>query len=193
MRIVLLCLIGFVSAAHAQSTPRCGAEAGNSDCQVTTADVDRFCNFVSAKTRSREQGRFTFSAEQWLWQMSGARVGLDSDSLAKMKIQRLWRANRAAFECHTTRMDGDILSIAVRSNFPELLEFLYYDYDLDLNYVDRLRNGTVLDYVSSEIARLEQSGLRDSDAVKSLRGYYNTFRNDLGVSTPPSFVSSAIH
>lgn len=179
--LLAIVFIGIAPRIQAQTTQRCDGKASYASCQIVDNDITTLCNFVSGKTPTPSSDqRFNFSAESWLWRMAGAHPDIDNDDVAKTKIQRMWQANRPAFTCNTSRMTGDLFSIAIRSNFPQFLELLHFNYDVDLSYAHP-KDGTVLDFLASEIRRFEESGLGRSETAEALRGLYDTFRKEFRI------------
>lgn len=163
-------------ALYAQSPQPCDGKASYAECEVTRVNVRRLCNFVSGKSLEDPDEVFQFAAETALWEMSGAKLNVDSPEQATRKIQRMWDRHKSGLTCNTTRMFGNVLQIAVNSAFPEFIEMLEWKYGLDMNFIDPSTGRTVLDFVQSEIRRLEDSGLGESAHARTLRGYYKSFR-----------------
>lgn len=137
--------------------------------------IGQLCAFVSARSPDRNPD----SPHDFAYQTSlyrGASVDLDRDDVQEVrrKMQVWWDRYGQQVNCNAVNFNvpnGNILKFAVSRRFDDFINDVA-DWGVNLNYVDRTDNRTVLDYIEDEIVRLDGTA-----AERTLRRYYRTLRD----------------
>jgi hypothetical protein len=83
------------------------------------------------------------------------KIGTDDEGTVNRKVQAMWSASRANLNCDSVQFDvsgGNVLKFAVSTKFDQFIEDAIW-WGVDLNWVDKIDNRTVLDYVTYQIEK----------------------------------------
>lgn len=132
------------------------------DCpKPTEKQVTTVCNSIYAKKDAMEGSQFGFQFQEDLWEMSCAKVGVDTPEQAKKKIQCMWNKYKEEFRCYghsdVTLHNANVLKFSVDTGYSEFLFTAIKKYELDVNFKDPTDNKTILDFVESELAFYRKS------------------------------------
>ena len=139
-------------------------------------------------TKEKVEGTATdtveYIYEQRLWEMSGAKMGVDNEENAKKKIQLWWNKNKTKCNCSTVGFipNGNILKFALAQSLPSFVEALVLNYELDINFIDPVDSRNVLDYINDEIERLKKGSFSKS----SIEVYESYKESLIGLGAKPS-------
>lgn len=162
--IALMLILG--TAAFAQGEPPIPSKT----------DLDQFCLNVTLKTKAPEkyEDKFTYLFEKRFFQLAGMDLDNETVEAAKPKMQRWWDKYKTKLTCNALGFNvpmGNLLKYAIDRPFMNILYFAG-EHELDINFIDPADQKTVLDYVNSEMIRIEMppftektSHLREVKAV----------------------------
>jgi hypothetical protein len=153
--LFLFLLIAFTSQAQEKKAEVC-------DCpQPTEKQFETVCNSIYAKKDAIEGSLFGFQFQEDLWEMSCAKVGVDTPEQAKNKIKCMWNKYKVEFRCYghsdVTLHNANVLKFSVDTGFSEFLFTTVKKYELNVNFKDPTDNKTILDFVESELAFYRKS------------------------------------
>ena len=97
----------------------------------------------------------------------------DTGGTVNKKVRAMWSASRDKLKCESVQFDvtgGNILKYAVSTKFDEFISDAIW-WGVDLNWVDKSDDRTVLDYVSFQI---EQNKGKNIESLYA--NYYKTLR-----------------
>jgi hypothetical protein len=150
--LLIICLLvttTFTSQAQEKKVEDC-------DCpKPSQKQFTRVCNSIYAKKDAIEGSQFGFQFQEDLWEMSCAKVGVDTPEQAKRKIQCMWNKYKEEFRCDAhsdvTLSNANVLKFSVDTGFPAFLITAIKKYELDVNFKDLTDNKTILDFVESQL------------------------------------------
>lgn len=147
--LFLFLIIAFASQAQDKKAEDCNCPKP-SQKQFTTV-----CNSIYAKKDAIEGSQFGFQFQEDLWEMSCAKVGIDSPEQAKRKIQCMWNKYKEEFRCDghsdVTLDNANVLKFSVDTGFSEFLFAAVKKYELDVNFKDPTDGKTILDFVEAQL------------------------------------------
>jgi hypothetical protein len=147
--LFLLLIIAFTTQAQEKKVDDC-------DCpKPTKKQFTYVCNSIYAKKDAIEGSQFGFQFQEDLWEMSCAKVGVDTPEQAKRKIQCMWNKYKEEFRCDghsdVTLSNANVLKFSVDTGFSEFLFAAIKKYELDVNFKDPTDGKTILDFVEAQL------------------------------------------
>jgi hypothetical protein len=101
----------------------------------------------------------------------------DSQALAKAKIQKMWNQNRIKFICSgyagVLSSGSNISLFSIETGFSTFVIDAVNKWDLNLNFIDENTNGTVMDFLISEIKRYSEMNNDFSGKIKEYQEIYD--------------------
>lgn len=157
-------LLGMLGIALALvNAPTASAQAGRDVCSTVTncprptrSQMNYLCSNVSTQNKDEnDDSQFLYVYEETLWELAGARPGVDSEEMAHAKVRVLWGLYHDDFTCNTAGLkNGGILKYGVSTSFVHFVKDMVKEYRFDVNFPDQEDGKTVTDYVYDEIGRL---------------------------------------
>lgn len=147
------------------------------DCPIPSKmEFEAVC--FSGYDREPIQGnKLSFSFQEHLWKMSCADPENDSQALAKAKIQKMWNQNRIKFICSgyagVLSSGSNISLFSIETGFSTFVIDAVNKWDLNLNFIDENTNGTVMDFLISEIKRYSEMNNDFSGKIKEYQEIYD--------------------
>ena len=150
-------LIIFLLLTNALITQAQDKKAEDCNCpKPTEKQFTYVCNSIYAKKDAIEGSQFGFQFQEDLWEMSCAKVGVDSPEQAKRKIQCMWNKYKEEFRCDghsdVTLDNANVLKFSVDTGFSQFLITVVKKYELDVNFKDQTDGKTILDFVKAQLA-----------------------------------------
>ncbi len=143
-------------------------EKQNEVCDCPEPTEEQFitiCNSIYAKKDPTEGSPFGYKYVEDLWEMSCAKVGVDSPELAKKKIQCMWNKYKEEFRCDghsdVTLHNANVLKFSVDIGFSTFVVAAVKKYELDVNFKDPTDGKTILDFVEAELKHYRNSTFTD--------------------------------
>lgn len=136
------------------------------DCPKPTEEQFlKVCNSIYAKKRALDEDTFGYKFAEDLWEMSCAKVGIDSPEQAKQKIQCMWNKYKEDFSCPgdtgTRLHNANVLKYSMDSGFSSFLITAVKKYELDVNFKDPMDKKTVLDFISEQLVYYRNSSMKN--------------------------------
>jgi hypothetical protein len=137
----------------------------------TRANVTLLCNNISTRRKDEDENSdFLYQFEKTLWEISGARPGVDTKGTAESRVAAMWSAYHDDFICDTAGLkNGTILEYAVFNEFEPFLS-VAVDYGIDLNVRNPATGKTVLDYLREQLDRATRLGTQEEKGLRSMFG-----------------------
>lgn len=139
-------------------------------------DVPGFCAAVESKIMENQPAHpsVTYRYQSMIYSASCIEAS-DSDETIKAKVQNFWNTYHSRLTCNTINFNprnGNILKLAVARQSASFINDAVSTWNVGLNHVDAVDNGTVLDYIEQ---RKNQAGTASAFG-KTLQRYYDKFR-----------------
>lgn len=148
----------------------------NADCKPVLPNVKHFCGDVGSKTPYKgSDGNFDFIFQQVMYESACADIENMSDKEINKKIREWWDLYKDKLVCDSMQFNvtnGSILKYAVNGGVTAFIDDAIYS-KIDLNFVDKADNRTVLDYTRDELKKHGE----DSAIGKTLQEYYTKLKN----------------
>jgi hypothetical protein len=137
-------------------------KAEDCDCpKPTEYQFTTICNSIYAKKYPTEGSPFGYKFVEDLWEMSCAKVGVDSPEQAKRKIQCMWNKYKEEFRCYghsdVTLDNANVLKFSVDTGFNSFIVTAIKKYELDVNFKDPTDGKTILDFVEAQLDHYRNS------------------------------------
>lgn len=147
-----------------------------SKCKPTMPNPGQFCGYVGAKFPYLESdGNFDYIFQQVMFESACAHVENMSEKEIAQKLREWWDLYKDKLLCDSMQFNvtnGSVFKRAINGGVTAFVDDAVY-YKLDLNFVDKVDNRTVLDYTQDEIKK----HMETSETRKVLEGYYQKLRN----------------
>ena len=158
-------------------------EADGCAKKPTENDFRAICTDISLRTKApvAESLVYEYYYEKRIWELSCASATVDDEKMAASKISKMWNKYKKEFKCDSLSFslsNGNILKYSLSQKMPELIETFSERYGLDINFIDPKDNMNVLDYIDSEIKKLQQ--LPNSEASIKIYNEYRLRLIDVG-------------
>lgn len=118
-----------------------------------------------------------YEYEQRLWELAGAKMGVDNVEIAIQKITVWWNKYKKKCICDSVVFNvpnGSILKFAITKNRIAFIETLAWEYGLDINFIDPADGRNLIDYLNDEILNMGKTG-----ASKSSIEVYTKYRDNI--------------
>ncbi len=147
------------------------------DCPTpASVDFETVC-FSGYDKESIQGNKLSFSFQEYLWSMSCADPEKDSPAIAKAKIQKMWNQNKDKFICSgyagVLSSGSNISLFSVETGFPTFVVDAVKKWDLNLNFIDKATQGTIMDFLSLEIKRYSKMNSDFSGKINEYQSIYD--------------------
>lgn len=137
-------------------------------------NIPTFCNAVDSKVLETDptHDNILYRYQTMIYAASCV-VSSDSDDVIKSKVQNFWNRYHDRLTCNLTNFNprnGSILKLAVARQSDDFINDSISSWQVGLNHVDTVDNGTVLDYIEQ---RKTNAG---PTFARTLQRYYDRFR-----------------
>jgi hypothetical protein len=91
-----------------------------------------------------------------MYAAAGVQPEIDQRLEIREKMKTFWSENQIWFYCNELNSsvhNGHLLRLAIDRNAREFLNDVIRRWNVDLNHIDRVSGGTVLDFVDAELAK----------------------------------------
>ncbi len=147
------------------------------DCPAPTKNEFELVCFSGYDREPIQGNKLSFSFQEHFWKMSCADQEKDSPAMAKAKIQKMWNQNKENFICSgyagVLSSGSNITLFSIETGFPTFVSDAVKKWDLNLNFIDKATQGTIMDFLSSEIKRYSKMNNNFSGKIKEYQGTYD--------------------
>jgi hypothetical protein len=166
--LIALPIVGGRAVAQAQHQVACASAAF---CpRPTEGQISLLCSNIGSRSRVEdEDSPLFYNYENTLWEMVGARPGVDSSDVANSRIRTMFRQHRDELICDSPGLhNASVLKYAAQNYFLAFFNYVVKRVRVDVNYADSSDHRTVLDYVDDELTRLRGLGINNAAQVAEL-------------------------
>lgn len=133
------------------------------------------CMYVGSKEKDTQMNseRYVWGYQRRLFEAACVDIKKDDEATIAKKVQKAWHENESMLKCKSTQFDltdGSIMKYAVNMKFEEFLIDMV-NWKINLNTVDAVDNGTVLDYIKMQIERN-----KGNSSEPYLKSYYEMLK-----------------
>ena len=141
----------------------------------TISDYRALCISIASRAYAEPKylQLFNYHYEQKLLELSCVNIGVDSEEMIKLKVQKWWNKYKTSCKCDSVSFglsNGNLLKFALSQNFTEVIDDLASYYKLDINFKDPADGLNLLDYIISEKQRLQKQ-VNSESAVNVYENY----------------------
>ena len=147
-----------------------------SKCKPTMPNPNQFCGYVgSQNTYKGIDSNFDYTFQEVMYNSACADIESMSDKEVNQKLRIWWDLYKDKLVCDSLQFNvsnGSVFKYAISSKVNSFIDDAIYA-KLDLNFVDKADDRTVLDYTRDEIKKHSET----SETRKVLERYYQKLRN----------------
>lgn len=148
----------------------------NLDCKPVLPNVKHFCGAVATKgPYAGSDGNFDYTFQEVMYKAACIDVETMNDKEIGERLRLWWDLYKDKLLCDSIQFNvtyGSVFKYAISGGVTAFIEEAIY-YKLDLNFVDKGDNRTVLDYTRDELKKHGE----DSAIGKTLQEYYTKLKN----------------
>lgn len=152
------------------------------DCPTPNANqFASVCNAIYDRVEAVGDNQLSYKYQEDLWTMSCADPSKDTIDDAKLKVQKMWNANREQFKCRSvnaTLTEGNVTKFSIDTGFSGFIVEAVKKYKLDMNFKDPADGKTLLDFVQEQKNRFEREQPIDQPRVDEYARIYKLLESN---------------